>query len=67
MTVETNSVSLMIQLYNLAPYTAYQFLVSAENPIGTGPASVAIEAMTLVGGKYRILANFLYFGVTLVS
>jgi len=63
MTVETNSVSLTIQLYDLAPYTAYQFLVSAENAIGTGPASVTIEAMTLVGGKCRVLAILLYFTV----
>jgi len=51
MTVETTNASLAIELHDLAPYTAYQFLVSAENDIGTGPASVTIEAMTLVGGK----------------
>ena len=55
MTVETNSVSLTIELFDLTPYTAYEFLASAENAIGTGPASVTVQAMTLVGGKCTII------------
>ena len=51
MTVDTNSLSLTTQLFDLVPYTTYQFLLRAENAVGTGPASVSVEAMTLVGGK----------------
>lgn len=49
--INTNGVQLTRQLDNLAPFTAYQLQVSAANLVGIGPASVTVNAMTLVGGK----------------
>ena len=52
MIVNTNNVQLTRQLDDLAPFTAYQLQVSAENIVGISPASVTVNVMTLVGGTY---------------
>ena len=50
--INTNSLQLTRQLDDLVPFTAYQLQVSAENLVGIGPASVTVNATTLVGGTY---------------
>ena len=55
MTINTDIVQFTIQLNDLAPFTAYQLQVSAENFIGIGPASVTVDVMTLVGGNYMYI------------
>lgn len=52
MIVNTNNVQLTRQLDDLAPFTAYQLQVSAENIVGISPANVTVNVMTLVGGTY---------------
>ena len=50
MTINTNNIQLMRQLDDLAPFTAYQLQVNAENIVGIGPASMTVDVMTLVAG-----------------
>ena len=52
MTINTSNTQSTRRLNGLSPYSTYQFHVSAENAIGVGPASVTVNAMTLVGGMY---------------
>ena len=52
MTINTRNTENTRQLNDLAPFTAYQIQVSAENIVGTGPASATVNVMTLVGGTY---------------
>ena len=58
MIVNTNNVQLTRQLDDLAPFTAYQLQVSAENIVGISPASVTVNVMTLVGGTYITVFAF---------
>ena len=50
MSINTDDIQLMRQLDNLAPFTAYQLQVNAENIVGIGPASMTVDVMTLVAG-----------------
>ena len=50
MILNTNNVQLTRQLDNLAPFTAYQLQVSAENIVGISPANTTVNVTTLVGG-----------------
>ena len=54
MTINTDNTELTRQLDDLAPFTAYQIQVSAENIVGIGPASTTVNAMTSVGGTYTL-------------
>ena len=53
-TISTNNTELTRQLDDLAPFTAYQIQVSAENVVGIGPASATVNVMTLVGGMHAL-------------
>ena len=52
MSINTSNIQLIRQLDNLAPFTAYQLQVNAENIVGIGPASMTVNVTTLVGGTY---------------
>ena len=49
-TISTDNTELTRQLDGLAPFTAYQIQISAENIVGIGPASATVNVTTLVGG-----------------
>ena len=49
-TISTDNTELTRQLDSLAPFTAYQIQISAENIVGIGPASATVNVTTLVGG-----------------
>ena len=59
MSINTDDIQLMRQLDNLAPFTAYQLQVNAENIAGIGPASMTVNVTTLVGGTYNCMCLFL--------
>lgn len=50
MIINTNNVQLTRQLDNLAPFTAYQLQISAENIVGISLPTTTLNVMTLVGG-----------------
>ena len=67
MTISTNNAEVTsVQLDDLAPYTAYQIQVSAENLVGIGPPSDTVNVMTLIGGTYVCVYVRSYYKCTVI-